>query len=589
MLGWSGLNLLFPLYLAAGAAALAVPVYLHLRRKPPKERMEFGSLIFLEEARAVRVRRGGKPEDVLLLILRCLALALLAAAFARPFFGTAEDAAGMAGTAFTLVDTSASMRRDGVWEPGAVEDSETVFRFGEGLSEVGSVAELEPGWGATDLGAALVEAATRLAADGGGTIRVVSDFQAGADMVALGGFEWPESVEVEAVRVGAGVDTANVTVGWLAPGREDTRRVRVENGSPEAREIAVGRAAILVPAGEVRVLEVPGEERELAVTGDAVAFDNTLYWAPPRAVTVPVAYLGAPEDAEEGGTRFFLERALRTDRRRTFELGDAPEGAAVVVVARVLTAPEAAAVKASVERGAVALVLEPREFGRLLGINAGSGQAVEPPGGYAMLESIDFSHPMLEAFADPDVRDFSKVRFWRYPAVDVGDGVTVFARFEGGDPALAEAPVGDGRAVLFAGGWSSEASQLALSTKFVPLLFSVLEAGGALADDGGALLTVSAEHPEPGVFGDYAVNIDPAESRLAPLDDGVLEGLGVRLAGGASELAARAEDAAEADLREAEAKQKFWRWAIAAVLVALIAETAIAGMKQRRDGVLSAA
>ncbi|CAN5167108.1 BatA domain-containing protein [soil metagenome] len=594
----SVLSLLFPLYLAAGAAALAVPVYLHLRRKPPRDRVEFGSLMFLQASRAPRTRRGGRPEDVLLLLLRCLALAFLAAAFARPFLGTPEDAAGLAGERIVVVDTSASMRRDGVWDEAEARarallagHEAAVFGADKTLREVGSVDELAPGWRASDLGATLVAAATRLAAEGGGTIHLVSDFQSGADLAGLEGFGWPESVAVEIVRVGADAETANAAVSWLAPGREAVRRARVENGAPDAREIAVGGAAILVPAGEARVLEVPGEERELAVTGDGVDFDNTLYWAPPRAVTVPVAYLGNPEDAEEGGTRFFLARALATDGRRTFEIGDMTDGtAAVVVVARALEAGEAAAVKAAVEAGAVALILEPGEFGRMVGQDVGSGESIEPPGGYAMWETVDFGHPMMGAFGAPEVRDFSKIRFWRYSQVDLGDGgATAIARFEGGDPALVEAAVGEGRAVLFAGGWASGESQLALSTKFVPLVFSILEAGGALGDDGGALLGVSDDHPEPGVFGEVAVNLDPAESRLTPMADGTLEELGVRLVDGrASDSAAAVPGEAEADLREAEAQQKLWRWAIAAVLTLLIGETAVAGMKRRPEGVLSA-
>ncbi|MEM1296707.1 MAG: BatA domain-containing protein, partial [Verrucomicrobiota bacterium] len=41
------MGFLFPLYLL-GALALAIPVLLHLRRRPPKDRVVFSSLMFLD-------------------------------------------------------------------------------------------------------------------------------------------------------------------------------------------------------------------------------------------------------------------------------------------------------------------------------------------------------------------------------------------------------------------------------------------------------------------------------------------------------------------------------------------------------------
>ena len=65
-----------------------------------------------------RVTRRRKLEDLLLLLLRCLCLVLLATGFARPFFTSADvpPAAATAGRQLILlVDTSASMKREGLW------------------------------------------------------------------------------------------------------------------------------------------------------------------------------------------------------------------------------------------------------------------------------------------------------------------------------------------------------------------------------------------------------------------------------------------------------------------------------------------
>ena len=63
------MNFLFPLYLA-GAAAVALPIYLHLRRRPPKDTIDFSSLMFLEPTEHQPLKRRSQLENIALLILR---------------------------------------------------------------------------------------------------------------------------------------------------------------------------------------------------------------------------------------------------------------------------------------------------------------------------------------------------------------------------------------------------------------------------------------------------------------------------------------------------------------------------------------
>jgi hypothetical protein len=58
----------------------------------------------------------------------------------------------------------------------------------------------------------------------------------------------------------------------------------------------------------------------------------------------------------------------------------------------------------------------------------------------------------------------------------------VLARFDRGAPAVLEVTVGQGRLYVLTAGWTPADSQLALSSKFVPLLWSLLEIAGARAD-----------------------------------------------------------------------------------------------------------
>ena len=97
---------------------------------------------------------------------------------------------------------------------------------------------------------------------------------------------------------------------------------------------------------------------------------------------------------------------------------------------------------------------------------------------YVMLSKIDFGHPVFEPMADPQFNDFSKIRFWSHRKLDnVDESWQVVASFDDGDPALIETTIGKGRLLVLASGWQPKAGQLALSTKFIPLVYSLFDLG----------------------------------------------------------------------------------------------------------------
>src|SRR6476620_1448267 len=101
------MNFLAPAFFAA----LAIPVLIHLINRERKEVIEFPSLMFLQRIPYKSVRRQ-KLRHILLLALRCLAIALLVAAFARPFFEKKRQSANSltgAREVVVLLDHSASM------------------------------------------------------------------------------------------------------------------------------------------------------------------------------------------------------------------------------------------------------------------------------------------------------------------------------------------------------------------------------------------------------------------------------------------------------------------------------------------------
>lgn len=106
------MNLLFPGFLA-GAALIGVPVVLHLLRRKPQQMIRFPSLRFLGES-ALRDTRRNQLLRWLTLLLRCAAIALLCAAFARPFWGRTPSAGHCA--LIIVLDNSMSQQARGRWE-----------------------------------------------------------------------------------------------------------------------------------------------------------------------------------------------------------------------------------------------------------------------------------------------------------------------------------------------------------------------------------------------------------------------------------------------------------------------------------------
>jgi hypothetical protein len=185
-----------------------------------------------------------------------------------------------------------------------------------------------------------------------------------------------------------------------------------------------------------------------------------------------------------------------------------------------------------------------------------------------------------------------------------------------------ELPVGKGRILLLASGWQPEDSQLGLSTKFVPLLYSILEQGGtpnaavtqyhigdsvplrsdeehaatSLRTPDGKQVDLPAgqtsfsETLVPGIYAvhsgstkesRFAINLDATESRTAPLAADEFERLGVPVAHQVGTLTPEAKRQVRLQNAELENRQKLWRWLILSTLVVLLMETYLAGRAAR--------
>jgi len=240
-----------------------------------------------------------------------------------------------------------------------------------------------------------------------------------------------------------------------------------------------------------------------------------------------------------------------------------------------------------------------------------------------LLGEIDFSHPLFAPFANPRYSDFTKIHFWKHRSLELKESAhtKVVAKFDSGEPAIVERAQGRGRVIVFASGWQPAESQLALSTKFVPMLGALLDmACGPSASLAGVtvgqtvdIAGIPADQPlvvhkpdgaetavvrgaatfagvdQPGVYeirsaaipAFFAANLAAAESNTAPLELEKLEQLGVNMKPVLSRKHELDRKRQERDT-ELESRQTIWRWLLAGALGVLLLETFLAGHAARQ-------
>lgn len=530
------------------------------------------------------------------------------------------------------------------------------------------IDRLAPTWGATRLGQALIDGVSALeeVADSSEKtgrmprrVVLVGDLQQGSHLEALGDFDWPSDVELELKPVSAAGSNAGLqrladSVEGDSSASDPKRRVRVFNdASSKVEKFTVvwvnekGAEAgkpteVYVPPGESRVVHVPepadlSPRRSLRLKGDSFDFDNTVYFADePRDVST-VLYVGADEPNDPMGLRYYLDRAVpNTPRRIVHVVSKKPSelltwepdrSLPLIVLTTETTAENVGRLRQYMRDGGTVLdvVATAGTAKTLAALAETSITKVEEANVRRdmLLGEIAFDHPLFAPLAAAQFNDFTKIHFWKYRRLGkeiVGDG-RVLARFESGDPAVVEKVVGKGRLVVLASGWNPVDSQLARSSKFVPLIAALMEKRNALPFAAGELFVhdrvplppgkeeakrLAVHKPdgaevkpepakeffldtdEPGVYrmvttdGSrfFAVNVDPLESKTSPLHVETLEQFGCRLANPLHRVI-DPEQRRQMHNAELENRQKVWRWLIVAAIGVLIVETWLAGRLTR--------
>lgn len=687
------MNLLAPLFLL-GALAIALPILLHLIRRTTREKQVFSSLMFLQPT-PPRITRQSRLENLLLLLLRCLVLALLAFAFSRPFLQRptpVDPGEATARQTALLIDVSASMQREDLWAQ-ALKRAEAVldqakpsdilacYTYDQQLHPQLSLEEakklsaterrtrlkqvlmqLKPGWGNAQLGSALIAVAESFESGTGGQrstpgepnhrIVLLSDLAEGSHLAGLQGHEWPKDLEIDVQPVlakkttNAGLQLIPMRAEEEGTTEETTLRLRVTNTPDAQREQfqiqvqAAGTNApdaldVYIPPGQSRIVSVPVSGTQVSrfsLRGDDAPFDNTLQWFPPPRETIHLLYFGSEAESDPNRSLYYVQRAFANTRLREFKWllrkpGEAftPSPAAEISLILATTPPDETQVRAIrplIEEGRTLVYVLPnaaaaQPLSNLL--NLGDPKVKEaPPRNYHLLGQIDFQHPLFAPFADSRFSDFTKIHFWKHRqwlTPDLPAKSRVLATFDDESPAIVEVPLGKGSVLILTSGWAPGDSQLALSTKFVPLLYSILEASrpprsvmaqGQVGDlvtlppspdgkpvtilkpDGSEAQQVGARFrgtDQPGIYTvketgmRISISLAPEESRTNPLGLDPLERLQLPLVRKHSptEVAQQEEQRRLMASSELENRQKLWRWLSAAGLAFVVAETWLAG------------
>ena len=232
-----------------------------------------------------------------------------------------------------------------------------------------------------------------------------------------------------------------------------------------------------------------------------------------------------------------------------------------------------------------------------------------------MLADVKIEHPLLKPFADPKLRDFTKLRFWKHRHIEIKDAtnkVETLASFDNGHPAILSARIGKGTLIILASGWQPSDSQFALSTKFVPLLYGWLAAAGFSHDPAASLLVgdslpldatsaYTITDPESKTHslkaGEIftttqiglhrvqnashtqilAVNLPPDEGRVLPLAPQKLAEYGIKLSSSADSAAAGETTDERLTATDTEQRQQSWWYILFMLLAVLLLETWFAG------------
>jgi hypothetical protein len=529
------MSFLAPLFFV-GLAAIAIPVLVHLIQRERKRVIEFPSLMFIQKIPYQSVRRR-RIRHWFLLLMRAAAIALIVAAFARPFLPQGAAAIAAAGgnrELVILLDQSASMGYGDHFERAreaartvingmGASDKATLVLFSrsaeESMRATSDRGRLEAALNtakltasATRYGPALKLAESILARS---TLPrreavLISDFQksgwSGAEDIHFGdqirltpmsvAGEKESNISVPSVTFNratfSGQDRITVNAGVSNRSSEPAANVpvtlEIEGHEIETVRANIGANASTPVTFAQFTLAEPTMRGSVKAGTDQLQADNTFHFvlSPESALSVLIVNGGDRSDAS-----FYLTKALGIGNAPAFQVESVPaarvspamlDKRAVVILNDTVLPPGLAggALKRFVEKGGGLLVVAgerttwPASETDLLPAKIGAPvDRLNGRGG--TLGYLDYSHPAFEVFKAPRSGDFSAARVLRYRLLEVAPTERVLARFDDGTAAAAERRVGNGRVIVFGTSLDDSWNDLALKPVYLPLVHQLVK------------------------------------------------------------------------------------------------------------------
>jgi len=604
------MSFLLPLFLV-GLGALAVPVLIHLIQREKNQIIAFPSLMFVRRVPYESVRRR-KIRHWLLLAMRLAALALIVAAFARPFVrGSVTALSGGAREVVILLDRSYSMGYTGRWERAqaaarqvieqlGAADRASLVLFGTGAEVVlqsvddrarltAAIAAAAPGAEATRYAPALKVAGTIVAESSRPRREVVliTDFQkngwtpsddqrlpAGTTFspVAVGdGSTINLSVAPAAVRRARfeGQDRATITGGVTNRGTEPatgvTLALEIDGRVAETARVDVAAQASASHVFAPVTVAPAGLRAVIRLADDALAADNAFHFVLRESRPVAVLLAGPSGRAADDT---YLRRALAIGESPRFDVTASPLDAVtddalarahvVIVNDTPLSDAVIARLAAFAERGGGVLVIA--------GSRAAWPQGAVMPGTLAdavdrsrasgRLGGVEYGHAIFAPFRAPRSGDFSSVRVYGYRRLTPAADARVLARFDDGQPALVERTIGSGRMLVWTSGFDLAWNDLALKPVFLPFVHQTVRTLAAFRERPTAITVGQVAALDRRAGGGERVAVEPSGKRT-PLDPARGDALEVTVPGfyevrAGQDQAAEVVVAANVDLTESD-------------------------------------
>jgi hypothetical protein len=667
---------LTPLFLLAGAA-IAIPIFVHLIQRERKRVIQFPSLMFVQRIPYQSVRRR-RIRHWALLLMRCAAILMIVAAFARPFLrqqAVAAAAAGGSREIVVLLDRSASMGFGDHWQRArdaahravqslGANDRATLVLFSRNAEENmrattdrarldAAIDNAKVDADATRYGPALKLAESIL---GRSQARrreavLISDFQR-AGWTGSEDVHFPEGYTVTPVSVASansnnvaipsvtfarasfsGQERVTVSAGIANKGGEPLADVpvtlEVEGHQIETQHAKIGANATTAVAFTQFTVDKPIVKGTVRSGTDPLPADNVFHFTISPSAPVSLLVVTNPESRESA---LYLSQALAIGTTPVFQTDIVPVTRVTpanfdkraVVVLNDVSFPSAGAngtLKKYVEAGGGLLVVAadhtswPQSEADLLpGV---LGPSVDRTSGNgATIGFRDYGHAVFEIFKAPRSGDFSAARIYRYRTLTPGPADRVLARFDDGAVAAAERKLGLGRVIAWTSPLDDSYTDLPRKPVYLPLVHQLVKYLGQVESPKswmtvGQVVDVSAltkarsnwlvitpsgkrvtsagplELDEQGVYEvrpaggsqsapqAVAVNIDPAESDLTPIDPAELVAAVTGRAAPTAAATPNPTEATEFDVKDAEKRQALWWYLLLTGLLLLAVETVV--------------